>query len=136
MHDILNRSRHGSNSSAQRWAVLLVGLGAGLVLQGCTGTELVLVGGVATATSFAYTDKAPSEHVADMVTGLDCGVIHLEQGKKYCIDPEAEAELARERMAPPLYCYKTIGKVECFATPDPRRQTQPLGTGMVQPAAM
>ncbi len=117
-----------------RWRGLVIAVGL-LALSGCTGTEMVVVGAVATATSFAYTDKAPNEHVADLVTGLDCGVIHVENGRDYCIDPEADAELARQRMAAPLYCYKTIGKVECFATPDPRRQTQPLGTGTVQPAA-
>jgi hypothetical protein len=121
--------------SNRPWACLAA-LCATVLVQGCTGTELVLVGGVATATSFAYTDKAPSEHVGDWVTGLDCGIIHLEEGKEYCIDPEAEAEMARQRMPPPVYCYKTIGSVECFATPDPRRQTQPLGIGTVQPAAM
>ena len=41
----------------------------------------------------------------------------LEEGWARVEKEDSESE-------PPLFCYRTIGDIECYATPDPRRQSQ------------
>ena len=55
----------------------------------------------------------PYDHLATWATGRDCSVLHYEQEGTYCKD--APTEIDRRS----LYCFKTIGSVECHQRPDP-----------------
>lgn len=90
-------------------------------LGGCSGTAAVAMAGIS-ATSFALTDKFPTDHVASWVTGEDCSALQAERTGEYC---RTEAEVAAAEAAarpgavPPLYCYRTIGESYCQSEPDP-----------------
>lgn len=45
------------------------------------------------------------------ITGRDCSVVRLEQGKTYCrtIDPP---------LAPPPVCTRSLGTIDCWANPE------------------
>jgi hypothetical protein len=97
---------------------LLAGLGGCSSLDNtvasATGTELL------TATqwyialdvvSIINTDKTIVDHIVSMSTGRDCSTVRSSMGEPYCkTDPIPE---------PPLYCYRTLAAVTCYATPDP-----------------
>ena len=48
--------------------------------------------------------------VVSLVTGKDCSMVRLDQGRSYCRHPHP---LPR----PPPYCTRTIGEVTCWADP-------------------
>ncbi|MCR9220851.1 MAG: hypothetical protein NXI21_11540 [Alphaproteobacteria bacterium] len=90
-------------------------LAAGLTLGGCLGgaeAPFLLATG-ATATT-VLEDKLPTDYIAEAVTGLDCSYIrHLDDKGPLC-RPER-----REVIERPLYCYRTLGQIECFEERDP-----------------
>ena len=45
------------------------------------------------------------------ITGKDCSVVRLEQGKSYCAPPEALPARAP-------YCTRSLGTVDCWANPE------------------
>ena len=59
------------------------------------------------------TKKTPTDHLISMATGRDCSVIHYEQDGAFCQDPPKEIDRRS------LYCFKTLGEVECHQRPDP-----------------
>ncbi len=59
------------------------------------------------------TKKLPTDHLVSWATGRDCSVIHYEQDGQYCMDTPKEVDRQR------LYCFKTLGAVECHQRPDP-----------------
>jgi hypothetical protein len=79
------------------------------------------------ATSFAMTDKFPTDHVASWVTGEDCSALQAEQTGQYC---RTEAEVAAAEAAampgaaPAIYCYRTIGESYCQNEPDPTAENR------------
>lgn len=85
-------------------AALLVALGLG----GCSPTTVVGIDVLTLNT----TRKTVGDHIASGVTGKDCSLINLEKTGTYC--PE---QLVVDRSR--LYCYRTIGDVECHHIPDP-----------------
>ena len=44
------------------------------------------------------------------VSGRDCSVVHLDQGKSYCSPPEAPPD-------PQPYCTHSLGVVDCWVNP-------------------
>ncbi len=107
-------------SCAWRATPALVAL---LLLGGCGGeVGLVLVG--ASAVSFATTDKFLTDHAVSYATGEDCSALQLEQTGDYCRSELENAELAAEAeqrqnaAAPELYCYRTLGDINCYQEPD------------------
>ncbi len=45
-----------------------------------------------------------------VLSGRDCSVVRLEQGKSYCVPREGLP-------APPLFCTRSLGVVDCWADP-------------------
>jgi len=102
--------------------VLLVCLFA---LSGCTGTETLLMIG-ANSVSKIKTGKTLPDRFMSSVLDLDCSVGNLSKTGDYC------QENPQAKIAAPIYCYQTIGGVDCYDSPDtldPRQQ--PVG-GMAQ----
>ncbi len=79
-----------------------------LLLAGCDaateGVAAVTVGSVATI------GRTPVDAVVSLVTGKDCSLVRLDQGKTYCRPTEPQPD------APP-YCTRSLGVVECWKDP-------------------
>ncbi|MBV9248741.1 MAG: hypothetical protein JO227_05780 [Acetobacteraceae bacterium] len=82
------------------------------LIGGCKATPVTLtsiVGGV-TVGSIAVIGRTPLDAVWSAVTGRNCSVVRLDQGKTYCRPQEPPPE-------PPPYCTRTLGTVNCWANP-------------------
>jgi len=104
----------------------LLALALPAMLGACSGTAAIAMAGIS-ATTFAMTDKFPSDHVASWVTGEDCSALQAEQTGEYCRTSEeiAAAEAAEKpRAAPAVYCYRTIGEIDCQSEPDPAAESR------------
>ncbi len=71
-------------------------------------TTLLLI---AAAGCAADTVEAIDAEVSEIIE-MDCRVTYLFRGQRYCRQPE-EPETA------PLYCFRTLGGVDCYAEEDP-----------------
>ncbi len=88
----------------------------------CSG--LILLGGCAeSGVGFAAStiaviineDKLPSDFIGDAVSGEDCNSIRrMEDGGPLC-----RKLITPEFIDRPVYCYRTLGAVECFDKRDP-----------------
>lgn len=88
---------------------------AGFLLVGCagsvgTGTAIF----AATTATIINEDKTPADLIATAVTGLDCDTIRKTRDKGPLCRPPREEVIER-----PTYCYRTLGTVNCFDTPNP-----------------
>ena len=88
-------------------------LAAALLTVGCGNPTSFYVLSAATA-SFVNSDKLPTDHLAEAITGLDCSTVRMinDQGP-LC---RREEPIVIE---PPLYCYRTLGSIDCYREPDP-----------------
>ncbi len=97
-----------------RWVMAVV---MAVAVTGCSANPPVatmLPWNVGTSMlTLPQTKKTPADHVMSAVTGRDCSVLHYEQDGSYCQD--APKEIDRRS----LYCFKTLGGVECHQRPDP-----------------
>ncbi len=85
------------------------------LLAGCLGGVGVIQGiSAITATSFVYTDKLPTDHLAEIATGQDCSLTRSTEDK----GPICRS-LTKETIKEPLYCYKELGGVTCYRHDDP-----------------
>jgi hypothetical protein len=83
-----------------------------LPLAGCGWSDtLVAVVGVGTnVISVTTIQRSPADAVYSLVTGRDCSIVRLDQGKTYCRPVEPEPE-------PPVYCTRGLGSVNCWSDP-------------------
>jgi hypothetical protein len=83
-----------------------------LLLAGCGATpEQALTGvGALGVGSIAVMQRSPVDAIYSLITGKDCSVVRLEQGKSYCRPTEPPPE------APP-YCTRSLGVVDCWKDP-------------------
>jgi len=65
----------------------------------------------ANAASVVVFQRAIPDLVVSAVTGKDCSVVRLDQGKSYCRPQEAPP-------ARPPYCTRSLGAVDCWANPE------------------
>jgi hypothetical protein len=86
------------------WIVLLL-TGCGMTPEGLT----TVVGGVGVG-SIAVIHRSPFDAVWSVLTGKDCSVVRLDQGKTYCRPVEPPP-------APPPYCTRSLGVVDCWVDP-------------------
>ncbi|MEQ9487549.1 MAG: hypothetical protein RIM72_01000 [Alphaproteobacteria bacterium] len=93
-----------------------VALAAGLSLAACSGVSAPLIAlGGATATTI-NTDKLPTDHIADYITGQDCNSVRQSRdGGPLCRPYEMGV------IEEPRYCYKSLGTITCYTEPDPYR---------------
>jgi len=83
-----------------------------ILLAGC---EPVTIGAAVTAGSVAVIGRSPVDAVVSAATGRDCSVVRLDRGQDYCRPQEAAP-------APPAYCTRSLGRVDCWAAPLPGRR--------------
>jgi hypothetical protein len=66
--------------------------------------------------------RSISGNVIHALTGKDCVPLNILAGKPMCPDPEETAAKEPEETAAKeeaVYCYRTLGQVDCHAEPDP-----------------
>jgi hypothetical protein len=97
----------------QLFAVLLVAA-LGQAVAGCSGSSLAVMG--ADAMTQVASGRSISGNVIHAFTGKDCVPMNLLTGKPMC--PEEDAAAAKKEEAP-VYCYRTLGQVDCHVEPDP-----------------
>ena len=86
-----------------------------LFLSGCTTAGSSATGIIGVATSFIMTDKLPTDNMAEIATGLDCSYVrHLDDKGPVCRSHDYGKVIEK-----PIYCYRTLGKVDCYDYPDP-----------------
>ncbi|MEK7820207.1 MAG: hypothetical protein AAB543_03770 [Pseudomonadota bacterium] len=59
------------------------------------------------------TEKPLSDHFVSFFSGKNCSTIRREKGQAYCEEDEMRSG------APKVYCYRSIGGVNCYDRPDP-----------------
>lgn len=102
-----------SISSGRRRAGIAVILIAWLVTA-CGSTESVYLGGAALA-NFVYSDKLPTDYIAEFASGQECSFLKsLKDDGPLC--RESFDRVVYER---PIYCYRTLGRIDCFEHRDP-----------------
>ncbi|MBL8669301.1 MAG: hypothetical protein JNK11_01500 [Alphaproteobacteria bacterium] len=92
-------------------------------LAGCGAAAGPVIAG-ATVATYVNTGKSPVDHLAEEATDEECNIVNLIEGKKYCkprVDKRMQA--LKEAEAQP-YCYKTLGRITCYDTPDPYANNQ------------
>jgi hypothetical protein len=94
-------------------AVILIAT-LGPAVAGCAGSSLAVMG--ADAMSQVASGRSISGNVIHAFTGKDCVPMNLLSGKPMC--PEEETVAAKKDEAP-IYCYRTLGQVDCHVEPDP-----------------
>lgn len=62
------------------------------------------------------TGKTIGDHLISFGTGKNCSTVRKQLGKTYC----EEDELGH---VDEVYCYRTLGKVTCYAEPSPHGET-------------
>ena len=82
------------------------------LLAGCGTDPVTLTAAVigTTAGSVAVIQRTPVDAVVSAVSGKDCSVVRLDQGKTYCRPTEPPPD------APP-YCTRSLGVVDCWDDP-------------------
>jgi len=91
-------------------AAMLAALAAGLA--GCApfNDAVGALAGVDAVVALPVFGRSTGDLVYSAVSGRDCSVVRLEQGKTYC----------RPREAPPPpapFCTRSLGRVDCWAYP-------------------
>jgi hypothetical protein len=102
-------------------------------LAGCANATATMAAGLGllNLTTISATGKSLFDHTTEAyissnypdVVEVDCSVIRYTERGSYCIDL-AKRPLVTSHA--PVYCYRTIGNVECYREPDTRRTTRPL----------
>ena len=87
------------------WAILLL-------LTGCGATPEQLATSISGfgIGSIAVIQRSPLDAVYSTMSGRDCSIVRLEQGKTYCRPVEPPPE-------PPPYCTHSLGVVDCWRDP-------------------
>jgi hypothetical protein len=80
-----------------------------LALAGCA--EPTGAFAAANAASIVAFQRAIPDLVASAVSGKDCSVVRLDQGKPYCRPQE-------QPPARPPYCTRSLGTIDCWSNPE------------------
>ncbi len=60
--------------------------------------------------SIAVIQRSPFDAVYSVLSGKDCSIVRLDQGKSYCRPVEPPPE-------PPPYCTRSLGTANCWQNP-------------------
>lgn len=90
---------------------------ASMVLGGCAVPVAAAIG-AAEFTTLTSTKKSMVDHVTSSAVGENCSIVAFTETGRYC-----QAEVTVQR--PPVYCYRSLGGVDCYAQPDPSRVGDP-----------
>ena len=88
----------------------------GLILSGCESNALITPATALMASGAVVIaeDKTPTDLIASAITGLDCDTVRKSRDKGPLCRPEKQ-----EIIEKPVYCYRTLGEINCFNEPDP-----------------
>lgn len=90
---------------------MLIGLCLGLT---ACGPDVALVSIGTTASVIMTEQKLPTDLIADAITGQDCNSIRrLDDKGPLCRTAKQDV------VEPPLHCYRTMGRNECYRIEDP-----------------
>lgn len=93
-------------------ACLALGIG------GCVATEPLFIASTAvSAATLTATKKTVTDHIVSAATGRDCSFVSWSETGEYC--PE---QIVVDRSD--VYCYRTLGGVDCHNLPDPYKNSQ------------
>ena len=82
-----------------------------LLLGGCQAAVAPAVAvGAIEASSVAVFGRGTVDLAYSAVSGRDCSIVRLDEGKSWCTPKE-------DKPAPPRFCTRTLGTPECFADP-------------------
>jgi hypothetical protein len=83
-----------------------------LALTGCGITDnlAALIGAGTIAVSVTTIQRTPPDALYSLLTGRDCSLVRLDQGKTYCRPVEPPPE-------PPVFCTRSLGSVNCWQDP-------------------
>lgn len=87
----------------------LAALAVLLCLAGCS-PEAAGAFAAANVASIPVFQRSPPDILVSLITGKDCSIVRLDQGKTYC----AVAEQPR----PQPFCTRSLGVVDCWADPE------------------
>lgn len=80
----------------------------------CDPTEAVLLTSASLA-NFAYTDKLPSDYLAEFASGQECSMLKTRKdGGQWRRDSFERVVYER-----PIYCNRTLGQIACYDKKDP-----------------
>lgn len=86
-----------------------------LILSGCASDLATPAGLLMASTAVVINeDKTPTDLIASAVTGLDCDTIRKSRDKGPLCRPQEQDVIER-----PIFCYRTLGTINCFDRPDP-----------------
>jgi hypothetical protein len=85
----------------------------GLAVSGCSTSSIAMMG--ADAVTQLASGRSISGNVIHALTGKDCVPLNLLAGKPACQDEETK----QAKDEKPIYCYRTLGQVDCHSDPDP-----------------
>jgi hypothetical protein len=82
-----------------------------LLLTGCGAPEQMATGAVGLGVgSIAVIQRSPLDAVYSTLSGRDCSIVRLDQGKSYCRPTEPPPE-------PLPYCTRSLGVADCWRDP-------------------
>ena len=85
-----------------------------LLLAGCGATpeQVVPAAALFGIGSIAVIQRSPFDALYSVLSGRDCSIVRLDQGKSYCrpIEPPPE---------PPPYCTRSLAVADCWRDPGP-----------------
>jgi hypothetical protein len=87
--------------------IVLAGL---LALTGCVPWPIATAVVGTNVGSVATIQRTPADAVYSLLTGRDCSLVRLDQGKTYCrpVEPLPEA---------PMFCTRSLATVNCWKDP-------------------
>lgn len=103
-----------------RWVLIIGILGVSGGLSGCGVSDNLgaFVGSAFVVGSVTTIGRAPTDAVYSLVTGKDCSVVRLDQGKSYC--------RPQEPVPPqPEFCTRSLGVVDCWQDAERMSQRYP-----------
>ncbi|MCH8036805.1 MAG: hypothetical protein IIC53_06725 [Proteobacteria bacterium] len=108
-----------------------------LGLSACGGGVGLAMLAASTAT-FIHTDKTTVDLAVSYATDRDCSILYLANDENYCkpavpIEPGQVAYMSQA-----LYCYRTLGGVNCYDRPDYTASSQTriiFGDTLIAPLA-
>jgi hypothetical protein len=77
-------------------------LGAGLALSGCLVPTIAITSGIELV-----------DQTASIRLDKDCSAMHIFTGEEYCLPHTVPSGRT------PVYCFKTLGGIDCYDNPDP-----------------
>jgi hypothetical protein len=83
-----------------------------LLLAGCGASpeQAATIGVGLTVGSIAVMQRSPFDALYSVVSGKDCSIVRLDQGKSYCRPVEPPPE-------PQPYCTPSLGVADCWRDP-------------------